>query len=163
MTQYLKLKNKANLCNCLGFIAPVCCRVSMWWHQVALCWTFPFGKVQPVGRHLVSLAPGMRPPLCWRSWSSFYPCCCLMKFCQSQTPSSEFQPHDQQTRNIHGIFLRQLIFEIIAVIVYLFPNPNKHPTSILRSVEIAVVSYLKGACTINWVFAPWTAWLSGLG
>ena len=38
MTQYLKLKNKANLCNCLGFIAPVCCRVSMWWHQVALCW-----------------------------------------------------------------------------------------------------------------------------
>jgi len=32
-----------------------------------------------------------------------------------------------------GFFLRQLIFEIIAVIVYLFPNPNKHPTSIQQA------------------------------
>jgi len=42
---------------------------------------------------------------------------------------------------------------LLAILVFLLP---------MLSVEIAVVSYLKGACTINWVFAPWTAWLSGL-
>jgi len=42
---------------------------------------------------------------------------------------------------------------LLAILVFLLP---------MLTVEIALVTYLKGACGINVVFAPWTIWLTGL-
>ncbi|CAK9050412.1 unnamed protein product [Durusdinium trenchii] len=42
---------------------------------------------------------------------------------------------------------------LLAILAFLLP---------MLTVEITLVCYLKGACAIHWVFAPWTLWLTGL-
>ncbi|CAJ1457018.1 unnamed protein product [Effrenium voratum] len=42
---------------------------------------------------------------------------------------------------------------LVAILAVLLP---------LLSVELALVGYLKGDLAINWIFVPWTVWLTGL-
>lgn len=35
-------------------------------------------------------------------------------------------------------------------------------TAVWRSVEVALLCYLKKACGLNWLFIPWTTWLTAL-